>query len=80
MQNHFEVPPLFHLACIALYVLDGVGAVALAFAWAFFGLRLIHTVVHLNGNQVPRRFMVFGMSLIALLGLWGCLLLAVIRH
>ena len=39
-------------------------------AWSFVGLRIAHTLVHLGGNRVPRRFAVFALSVLALAGLW----------
>ena len=78
MQNHFEVPPLFHIACVALFSTGHVTNLALIFAWTFVGLRLIHSVIHLNSNNVLHRFAVFGMSLCAVAGLWVCLLFGIL--
>lgn len=70
VQNHFEVPPLFHVVVLATYVTGLVDGLAVGLSWAFFGLRCLHTMVHLGGNRVPRRFAVFGLSVLALAGLW----------
>lgn len=78
VQNQFEVPPLFHVVVLATYVTGFVDEVAVALAWSFFGLRCLHTVIHLGSNNVPRRFAVFGLSVLALAGLWANLLLNLI--
>ncbi len=70
VQNHFEVPPLFHVAVLATYVTGLVDGLAVLLAWSFVGLRIAHTLVHLGGNRVPRRFAVFALSVLALAGLW----------
>lgn len=68
------MPPLFHLGVILAFVTGTVTAVALACAWAFVGFRLLHTFIHLGSNDVTVRFFTFGLSLFALLGLWGSVL------
>lgn len=71
LQNHFEVPPLFHIVVLLLLVLEGVNTLALICAWAFVVLRVMHSFVHLGGNRVPRRFAVFILSMVPLCVLWG---------
>lgn len=78
VQNHFEVPPLFHIGCLLAYVSNNVTVMSVSFAWAFVLLRLLHSAIHLGGNNVSRRFFCFGASLLALCGLWGSLALAVL--
>ena len=73
IQNYFEVPPLFYVGVILTFIVDGVSLPALIFAWLFFILRCLHAYIHLGSNNVSRRFFCFGLSLAALLGLWGVL-------
>ncbi len=70
VQNHFEVPPLFHLVVLMLYVTGQVSLLGLIIAWLYVALRCLHSYVHLVGNVVPRRFAVFIASGLALLALW----------
>ena len=73
VQNHFEVPPLFYIGVILLFITDTVTLVALVSAWAFVVLRGIHSTIHLGKNNVSQRFFCFGLSLIALFLLWASL-------
>ncbi len=79
VQNHFEVPPLFYVAVLMLYVTANVSVVSLTAAWLFVGFRALHSYVHLHGNDVRRRFFLFGASLLMLLTLWLFLLQALLR-
>lgn len=73
--NQFEVPVLFYVGVVLVYITLQVSPVTLAFAWAFVGFRYIHSFIHLTDNNVSRRFFAFGLSLISLLGLWLSLFL-----
>lgn len=75
-QNHFEVPPLFHLAVVMTYLTDKVTPEAIYAAWFFFLARGLHSAIHLSYNNVSHRFFVFGLSALAALYLWARLLLA----
>jgi hypothetical protein len=70
IQNHFEVPPLFHLVVLATYVTGLVDLASVGLAWAFVALRGVHTLVHLGSNRVSRRFNVFALSVLVLIALW----------
>ncbi|MDX1452675.1 MAG: MAPEG family protein [Oleiphilaceae bacterium] len=78
VQNHFEVPPLFYAAVIFTYVTGTVNAFAVLMAWAFVALRVVHSAVHLGGNNVSVRFFTFGAGLLALTALWINLLLGLL--
>lgn len=79
LQNHFEVPPIFYAAVLFTYASGSVTAVSVALAWLFVGLRCVHTVIHLGSNNVLHRFGVFVASVVCLTGIWGALLLALLR-
>ena len=76
VQNHFEIPPLFHIGVVLIYVTQSVSSVAVVFAWLFVAARIVHSCVHLGSNNVTHRFFAYGISLLALCGLWALLLLA----
>lgn len=80
VQNHFEVPPLFHVGVLLAFVAVAVTPAALVFAWTYFTLRCIHTYIHLGSNNVSIRFFTFGASLVALAGLWGCVFVGLISQ
>lgn len=69
-MNLLELPLLFYLVCIALYVTLNVDAIALALAWLYVGLRVVHSVVHLTYNNVFHRLGAYAASVAVLLILW----------
>ena len=74
-NNQFEVPVLFYVVC-TLYVALGIESVfAVAFAWAFVALRVVHAYIHLSYNRVVHRMAVYWTALICVLILWGNLVL-----
>ena len=77
MQNHFEVPPLFYIAVLFLYVTGSVTPLAIVLAWLYFGSRCAHTFIHLGSNNVTHRFIAFALSGLILVGLWLTLLWSV---
>lgn len=79
-QNHFEIPPLFYIAVILLFVTDSVETLSVIAAWLFVGFRCIHSVIHLGNNNVSQRFLCFGLSLIALTVMWGSLFVQILKN
>jgi len=77
LQNHYEVPPLFYVAVILLYVTGSVTPVAVVFAWLYFASRCAHSFIHLGSNNVTHRFVAFAASGLILAGLWIQLLISV---
>ena len=75
VQNHFEVPPLFHLVVWGTYALDQVTPVAVYAAWFFVATRALHSFIHLGSNDVSKRFFVFGLGVMTVAFLWARLLL-----
>ena len=69
LANQFEAPVLFYALCLTLYVIDGVGLAALLLAWLYVALRVVHAVIHIGSNYVPRRLQVFVLSVGVLLAL-----------
>ena len=77
LQNHYEVPPLFYIAVILLYVTGSVTPVAVVFAWLYFASRCAHSFIHLGSNNVTHRFIAFAVSGLILACLWILLLISV---
>lgn len=68
-MNLVEVPVLFY-ALVGFYLATGtVNAVALALAWAYLGLRILHSLIYLGYNNVVHRFAVFATSNIVVLAM-----------
>ncbi|TXH03745.1 MAG: hypothetical protein E6R07_10015 [Nevskiaceae bacterium] len=78
VQNHFEVPPLFHLAVWGTYAAGDVTAATIGAAWFFVATRVVHAAIHLGPNNVSQRFFVFGLGVLAVLYLWLQLLLSLL--
>jgi len=58
-RNLLELPLLFYLGGLVVYVTGGVDVWSLGFAWAFVALRLVHSLVHLGSNRIRLRFRLF---------------------
>ncbi len=65
--NHlFEAPTLFYAVAITIVLLglaDGLHVIA---AWAYVGLRVLHSLVQATVNKVVVRFSLFALSWVAL--------------
>lgn len=75
LENQFELPVLFHAACLALSVAGAIGTLAVALAWAFVASRVVHTIIHVTSNRIRFRQPAFLAGFVLLGGMW--LLLAV---
>lgn len=69
-RNLFEVPVLFYALCIAIAVTGGSTPGVVAAAWAYVGLRALHTLIHVTYNRVVHRFLVYVASTLLLFALW----------
>jgi len=69
-KNFFEIPILFNLLCIILYVIDDVRDLDLWIAWLFVGFKLIHSYIRLSSNYVPNRAYAFYICVLLFLGGW----------
>ncbi len=66
--NHLlEQPVLFYAVAIALAVLGHVDEMMVNLAWAFVGLRVLHSLIQATVNAVMLRFGVFLLSWLVLL-------------
>ena len=68
--NHFEVPVLFHVVCLAHVALAAASWAAVAAAWGFVALRALHMREHLGSNRVMVRFRYFLASTMLMWLLW----------
>ena len=69
-MNLLELPVLFYVACLTLYVTGKVETSTVVLAWAFVALRIAHSVVHLGYNNVIHRMRVFAVGVAVLVALW----------
>ncbi len=74
-NNQFEIPLLFYVVC-TLYISLGIeSSLAIISAWLFVALRYIHAYIHLSYNHVLHRMLVFWAGFIAVMVLWGNLVI-----
>ncbi len=69
-MNLLEAPLLFYVFCLVAYVTQHVSAGVVYLAWAYVGLRVLHTGIHLAYNRILYRFGAFALSNVVLLVLW----------
>lgn len=69
-DNLFEVPVLFYAACVSALALNFSSQWFLILAWAFVGLRITHTIIHLTYNNPLHRFYPFFLSFICVTTMW----------
>jgi len=73
-MNLLEVPVLFYVVSLTLYVTQQVTGIAVLLAWAFVAARVAHSGVHLTYNNVMHRLGFFATGNFILIGLWLYLL------
>jgi hypothetical protein len=70
LMNQFELPVLFHILCLALYVTNGVNYLTLILMWIFVISRYAHAWVHLTSNKLTWRNNTFTTGVVVLLLAW----------
>ena len=69
-MNLLELPVLFYVACIILYVTRLATPTTVALGWSYVALRALHSLVHFTYNKVTHRLLVFATSNAVLSALW----------
>jgi hypothetical protein len=68
--NHLmEQPTIFYALVLALAVMGNTTEINLVLAWAYVGLRVMHSLAQALGNKIELRFALFVLSNIPLFGL-----------
>ena len=70
LMNLLELPVLFYVACLTLFVSEQVTQLQLYLAWAYVALRAAHSLVHLTFNNVFVRLTIFAASNVVLVTMW----------
>lgn len=70
LANQFELPVLFHAACLALFVTGNAGALAIGLAWIFAISRYGHAYVHVTSNRIRYRQPLFVIGFVAAGLMW----------
>lgn len=66
LKNLFELPVVFYALCAFLLLSQKVDEVFLYSAWAYVGLRAIHSLIHCTVNIVNFRFAAYFLSSLVL--------------
>lgn len=68
--NHlFEMPTLFYAVALTLALLGDFSKLSLSLAWAYVGLRVVHSLWQATVNIIVPRFALFAVSSLVLLAL-----------
>ncbi|MGH6805799.1 MAG: MAPEG family protein [Ensifer adhaerens] len=70
IANQFELPVLFHVCCVLLYITEADNIVSLALAWLFVASRYLHAFVHVTSNRIRYRRPLFMAGVATLGGMW----------
>src|SRR5690606_41312877 len=66
LKTLFELPTLFYILCLILFATQHVDMIFLYSAWAYVGLRAIHSLIHCTTNVVNLRFAAYFLSSLVL--------------
>jgi hypothetical protein len=70
LRNQFELPILFYVVVLCIYVTHGNTILTLALAWLFVLLRYLHALVHVTSNAMRLRSPLFAAGYLVLGLLW----------
>jgi len=65
-----EGPLLFYVASLMYFVAGRVDQTVLSLAWAYVGLRFVHSAIHMTYNKVLHRLVPFALSSVLLTAYW----------
>ena len=69
-MNLFEMPVLFYVICIMLFVAKRVTDTQLYLAWGFVTVRVVHSIIHVTFNNVMVRLGAFFLAGSLLMVMW----------
>jgi hypothetical protein len=69
--NLFEVPVLFYVLVLATMQAGVSDGALLVLAWAFVGLRALHSLIQCSYNRVMHRFAVYALATVTLFAYLG---------
>ena len=70
-SNLYEMPLLFYVAVVVIYI-SGVAMMdLLLLCWGYVAARMVHSLLHLDNSNLPRRRDTFMLSTLVLMVLWA---------
>lgn len=79
-SNQFELPVLFYLVMVLAFFTANATTGLVILAWAFVATRLLHALIQVTTNNVPRRAIAFTAGLVVLVAMWVLLLGHIVLH
>ncbi len=73
IANQFELPVLFYVVSIVLFMTQADNLPAVCAAWIFVATRYGHAYVHVTSNNLRYRSPLFALGFLVLVGLWAWL-------
>lgn len=67
IRNQFEVPVLFYICVVLLWLTQSANVVMHLLAWIFVASRIVHARIHTGSNYVPNRRKVFTVGAVIVL-------------
>jgi hypothetical protein len=78
-ENLFELPTLFYVAAIVIFVAGLNDAFYVWAAWAFVGFRALHSLIHCAYNRILPRFYAYFVGSLVLWAIWARIALQIFR-
>jgi len=69
-NNLLELPILFYLVAVLLFVTDRVEPAQVLLAWVFVMSRYVHSYIHTTCNNIRQRMRMFMLGVISLIAMW----------
>ncbi|GAA4867224.1 MAPEG family protein [Luteimonas vadosa] len=79
-RNLFEMPVLFYAALLVAFGIGAATPLTVGLAWAYVGLRIVHSAIHCGYNRVRDRLYAYLASNIVLWTLWILLGIALLQR
>ncbi|WBH17144.1 MAPEG family protein [Sphingomonas radiodurans] len=70
LANLFEMPVLYFALVPLLIITAQANVIQVTLAWLFVTARAVHSLIHIGPKKVPARFLVYLVSVIALMAMW----------
>ena len=71
LENLFELPVLFYVAAIVIFVTQATDTFYVGLAWGFVFFRAVHSWIHCTSNRVYRRAQAYGVASLILWIMWA---------
>ena len=77
-DNLLELPILFYLLAVCLFITDKVDMAQLLLAWLFIASRYVHSYIHITDNKLRPRMRAFLLGVLLVIVMWVWFLLQVL--